>query len=369
MRIAINLNGIVKDTGLDYYGKKLVETINRIEPENRIIPFSSGVASHHRTITERIKNNIWEQVFQPMEIVNKKINILHSIKNSGLPFFGRCKHVLTVCDAIPLIFSGDYLKSPVKRVIYKTRLATSVRSADKIIFLNGDVVKDVMKFVNIPEEKIAVIPLGVDGNHTDSITEFNISRVRNKYGIGNSPFILGTGSNEPRKNNITLIKAFAELKRSKKNNRKLVITGVDWDNCAFETYVGLLSENIKKDIIFTGHVNREELTLLYKEAQVFVFPSLYEGFGIPPLEAMLYGTPVITSNNSALPGSVGDAAIKIDPLDVREIALAIDRIVNDNQLRSDLIEKGYKRAKLFTWEKTARLTLDVYKELYGQDKN
>jgi len=259
------------------------------------------------------------------------------------------------------------MKSKIKEFIYLTRLKNSIKVADKLIFLNHYVLKDITNFVYIPEEKVCVIPLGVDEEDLQEISKERILCVRNKFNIGKFHYIFAVGSNEPRKNNISLIKTFVKLKTEKKlNNFKLVIASRKWHNPTFDTYISRLNETIKKDIIFTGNIDREELFVLYKEANMFVFLSLYEGFGIPLLEAMLYRVPVITSNIPILSEIVGDAAIKVDPLNIRSIANAIEGLVSNKQLRCSLIERGNKRVQLFSFRKTAELTLQLYDKLYNE---
>ena len=369
MHIGINMSGIVESTGLDRYGQKLIDNLKKKAPDNTYICFKYGMTKDHRNLMQKVKNNIWEQIVQPVKIITERIDILHSIKNSGLPILHNCKCVLTICDVIPLLFQNYYLKSEIEKTIYLNRLKISANVADRIIFLNNDIVKDVRKFVYIPDEKIAIIPLGIDEHDNQKIGKNEISSVKNKYNIADSHFILGLGSNEPRKNNITLIKSFVELKISKRlGHYKLVIVGRKWNNTEFDTYMSNLSQDIKKDIILTGQVEQKELEIFYREADVFVFPSLYEGFGLPPLEAMSYGTPVITSNIPVISDVVGDAAIKIDPLDIKGISYAIEKIISNKQLRFSIVEKGYRRIKLFSWEKTAKLTLDLYEDLYKKIK-
>jgi glycosyltransferase involved in cell wall biosynthesis len=364
MRIAINVSGIVENTGLHYYGEKLLKYFNRLSPHNVYIYLNHSITKNHRNLAEKIENNLWEQIVQPITLLSKNVDILHSIKNSGLPLIHVCKYVLTICDTIPLIYPHEYMKSKIKEFIYLTRLKNSIKVADKLIFLNRYVLKDIINFVYIPEEKVCVIPLGVDEEDLQAISKERVLYVRNKFNIGRFHYIFAVGSNEPRKNNISLIKAFVKLKTEKKlNNFKLVIASRRWYNPEFDIYIYRLNETIKRDIIFTGNINREELFVLYKEANMFVFLSLYEGFGIPLLEAMLYRVPVITSNIPVISEIVGDAAIKVDPLNIRSIANAIEGLVSNKQLRCSLIEKGNKRVQLFPFRKTAELTLQLYDKL------
>ena len=178
------------------------------------------------------------------------------------------------------------------------------------------------------------------------------------------PFILYLGTLEPRKNLKSLILAYNEIKK-KFPEYKLIIGGAKgW---GYKNIFQIIDNlGIDKDIIFTGYIPEKDLPSLYNSAELFVYPSFYEGFGLPPLEAMACGTPVITSNTSSLPEVVGNAGIMVDPNNVNQLADAMYKVLTDDNLRRDMIKKGLKRAKMFSWKKTAKETLKVYEEVYNQ---
>jgi glycosyltransferase involved in cell wall biosynthesis len=191
-----------------------------------------------------------------------------------------------------------------------------------------------------------------------------VNRVRGKYDI-KGEYLLYVGTLEPRKNVVRLLQAFHKLKREGHTDYKLVITGAKgW---LYQNIFSLISKlELHHQVIFTGWVPEEELPILMSGAQVLVYPSLYEGFGLPPLQAMACGTPVITSNISSMPEVVGDAAILIDPYNIDEIATAIHQVLSDGDLRQRMSQMGIERAKLFSLEKEARQTIEIFNS-FGND--
>jgi len=214
--------------------------------------------------------------------------------------------------------------------------------------------KDLITYLNVPKDKIKVIYNGNDARF-QPLNYIEISKVREKYKLPER-FILSVGGLHPIKNISRLLKAY-NLSRRNGLNHKLVIVGMVMDKVSeiFQTLKGL---NLEDQVIFTGKVP------VYNSADLFIYPCLYAGFDLPPLEAMSCGTPVIASNNSSLPEVVGDAGLLINPYDITEIADAINNIITDDDLRKNLIKKGLKRSKQFNWSKSAYETLEVYKEVY-----
>ncbi|HAU30906.1 MAG TPA: glycosyltransferase family 1 protein [Desulfotomaculum sp.] len=290
----------------------------------------------------------------------KRLDIIHNPTQGSTFFRFKQKYILTVHDITVFIVPKEH---PVYRILFgKLLFPRTLKTADKIITDSNSTKKDLINYFNIPEEKIKVIFLGVDEKFKPLDKE-EINEVKQRYNL-NFPFILYVGTLEPRKNIPTLIKAFYKLKK-KNIEHKLVITGKKgWKyKKIFETIDKL---NLQKNVTFTGYVSDEDLPALYNTADLFVYPSLYEGFGFPPLEAMACGTPVITSNTSSLPEVVGDAGIMVNPYDVDGLADAMHEVLTNDGLREDMIKKGLERAKMFSWEKCARETLRVYEEVYNE---
>ena len=236
-----------------------------------------------------------------------------------------------------------------------------LRKADRIITVSEYSKSEIIKHVGYPEDQITVIPNAVDHNNYCVRRDREVIK---KLGIPETQkVILYVGSEQPRKNVPFLLKAISELKK-KLPDIKLLKIGTPQVPGAREKLIELIETlGIEKEVIFVGSVSENDLPKYYNAADLFVFPSLYEGFGLPPLEAMACGTPVITSNLTSLPEVVGDSAITIDPYDVNAFAEAMYNLLTDEKLREQMINKGLRRAQLFNWEKSAEETLKVYQQL------
>ncbi len=243
-------------------------------------------------------------------------------------------------------------------------LKRSVQRASRILTISEFSKAEIIKYLNVPPEKISVVPMGVDRSIFYKMPENErpvIERCKSKYNISGEYFLY-FGTIEPRKNLARLIEAYALLKKTEPNVPKLVLAGgKGWLYDGI--YEAVKTHGVEKDVIFTGYVDDGDAPALINGALAFVFPSLYEGFGMPPLEAMACGVPVITANAASLPEVVGDAALLVDPLSVDGIADAMRRMLQSPQLRAELSEKGQTQAALFTWERAAHIVMDVYKEL------
>jgi glycosyltransferase involved in cell wall biosynthesis len=232
-----------------------------------------------------------------------------------------------------------------------------------IIAVSENTKKDILNFFPFLEEKkIRVIYEAADDHFTVIQDEKILAGCRQQYHLP-PEFILCVGTLEPRKNLVTLLNAFSNV--SQKKDIPLVITGKKgWKyKEIFKTFSNL---RLEKKVFFTGYVYQEDLPALYNLATVFVYPSIYEGFGLPPLEAMQCGCPVITSNVSSLPEIVGDAAIKVNPFSVKALEEAIYKLVSNPELRKDYIHTGLKQAEKFSWDKCAQETFQVYQEVLNE---
>jgi glycosyltransferase involved in cell wall biosynthesis len=236
------------------------------------------------------------------------------------------------------------------RVIRKSTRLLAVSKFTKNEILN--------MFQEIDENKIIVTCEGVDG-FFNKIPHDELSDLKNRYKIV-KPYLLTVSTIEPRKNLSNVLKAFAQIKN--KIDHDLLLVGA-WGWYSNDLINLIEALKIKKRIKFLGFLNREELRLMYNSAEVFLYPSLYEGFGLPLLEAMACGCPVLTSNISALPEVAGDAAITVNPHCVEEISDGIITLVNDKEKREALSKKGLTRAKMFSWEKCAQETIKAYSEM------
>jgi glycosyltransferase involved in cell wall biosynthesis len=233
-----------------------------------------------------------------------------------------------------------------------------IGKADRIIVISDFIKKSAIEF-GLPEEILRTIHLGVDGETFRLKDSNQLGETKKKFNLPDN-FILFVGSIEPRKNLLRLVQAYLSLEKTIRNEFKLVLVGFKgWEN---REIMELLSE-AKEDILYAGYVPEQELADIYNLATLFVYPSLYEGFGLPALEAMACGCPVVTSNVASIPEVCGDAAMLVDPLDEESIADGLRRLVGDETLRQELRLKGLDRVKLFSWERSAKEHLKVFEEV------
>jgi glycosyltransferase involved in cell wall biosynthesis len=298
----------------------------------------------------------------PHGIVQQNLNVFHGLDHVGLPlFFKRGAYVITVHDVIPLLF--PQLFSVKHRYVVRAGLVRVAKQADVVIVPSSTVQHDVQQHLRIDEDRVVVIPEGCEPRFRPLTDPEHLRRVRTKYGLP-PLYILSLSTLEPRKNIPTLLHAFARLQSTlhAEPALHLVVAGArGWrEQAIFQTVQRL---GLERAICFPGFIDDEDLPALYGGALLFVFPSLYEGFGLPVLEAMGCGVPVLASNTSALPAVAGDAALLVDPGDVDGMAAAMASILDNASLKERLRQKGFVRAQSFSWETTARKTLDLYRAL------
>ena len=233
----------------------------------------------------------------------------------------------------------------------------SIARSDKIITVSQFSKEEIQTLLNVPEDKISIV------YNAPSLTNESVeySLVQKKYKI-NKDYILFVGTIEPRKNIERLLCAFSYLKKIYKIPHQLVLArGKGWQD--EEIYKTAAKIEFSEDVIFTGYISPEEKNTLYQNASVFVFPSVYEGFGIPPLEAMAMGCPVVCTNAASLPEVVHDAAHFVDPFNEKSIAEGIIRVLSDREYANDLVKRGYMQHKRFTWDRSAQQLLEVCREV------
>ncbi len=270
------------------------------------------------------------------------------------------KTVVTVHDMVYKAFP-ETVRTRTRQML-AFGLEQSMNRADRIITDSEFSRSEIQKYYPEVQEKIRVVPCGVDRTHFRPVREVKFfRRIQKKYHLPENYFLY-TGTIEPRKNLITLISAYARFVRSHVNPPKLVLSGAKgW---LYESLLQKIQElHLQKEIIFTEYIQDEDLPVLISFAKAFIFPSLYEGFGLPPLEAMACGTPVLVSNAASLPEVVGDAALMVHPKSVSAMEKALHFLFTNPALREKLSRKGQQRAELFSWENSAKLLLQVYQEI------
>ncbi len=371
MRIAIDARKL-HDYGIGTYVRNLVGQLGRLDNgrdtyvlicRKTDAEFVRSLGPPFEAVVDRAGNySLLEQFSVPWSLRRAKVDLFHAPHYVISPLTA-CPIVVTIHDCIHLRFP-QYL--PNRRAYYYARvmMILAARRARRILTVSQASKDDILRYLDVPASKIEVIYNALDERLATPPDEEEVSRVRERFQL-RSPFILYTGNIKPHKNVDRLIEAFAILRRRRGDDLKLLIIGEEisrYPNLRRLVHRFHLHQHVR----FFGFVPEATLRVLYRLAAAFVFPSLYEGFGLPPLEAMASGTPVITSNVSSLPEVVGDAAILIDPMNPGAIADAMRRVLEDPALRADLIRRGCERVKAFSWARSVARTREVYQEVLAE---
>ncbi|MFN2532772.1 MAG: glycosyltransferase family 4 protein [Pyrinomonadaceae bacterium] len=370
MRIAIDAHSVGTQLGgNESYATNLIEALAEIDTVNDYVLYVTTSSASERfsgrwpnvTVQKTLPHTplIRIPLILAAELRRHPVDVLHV--QFTAPPFTPCPIVVSIHD-----LSFEHLPRTFKRRS-RTQLRLTVRSsarrADRILTLSNHTREDVIKTYGIASERVRAIPLAPPAHYGPVLQEKELQRVRHNYGI-DGDYILSVGSIQPRKNLARLVHAYAYLrnKRSASKLPKLVLVG----KCAWlydDTLRALQETQVADSVILTGYVPEEDLPALYSGALFFIYPSYFEGFGLPPLEAMKCGTAVVAGNRTSLPEVVGDAALLVDPFDVQDIASAMENLLDDPDRRSELSVKGLTRANTFDWRETARQTLAVYEEV------
>jgi glycosyltransferase involved in cell wall biosynthesis len=312
----------------------------------------------------RIKSTLLRSsVLLPVGVRCEHIDVFHGLDQSGIPlFFKMGKYVVTIHDVIPLVLPWAFSRR--HRWVLAAALARIRKQAEVVIVPSTAAAEDVVHYLHVERERISVIPMGCDPRFHPSGEPVRAAAVRRRYDLPER-YVLFVGTLEPRKNINTLLRAFAHvIAEEPRHDLSLVVAGgKGWGS---EDYVATAEAlGLHDEVRFVGFVEDDHLPDLYRGASLFVYPSLYEGFGLPVLEAMACGTPVITSNRTALPEVAGEAALLVDPTQPEALAAAMSSLVCDGALRQALRAKGLARARAFTWDAVAQQTLAIYRTVGG----
>ncbi|MBN1583241.1 MAG: glycosyltransferase family 4 protein [Anaerolineae bacterium] len=312
------------------------------------------------------KRIVWEQLVAPVVLRQEKVDLLHAMAFVS-PVLSKRPTVVTVFDVSFLQFPQAF--SAAKRIYLRWMTHLSVQRATQVIAISDHTRRDVIERFTVPGERVKTVYCGVDASFRP-LPEKKVRAFRQKKGLP-AQSILFLGTIEPRKNISQLIKAFAHLiATSGQDFADLCLVIAGGKGWFFEPIFALVEElELTHRVRFTGYVPEEEKCGWYNVATCFCYPSLYEGFGLSPLEAMACGTPVITSNVSSLPEVVGDAGLTVAPDDVRGLSDALYRVLSDASLRDELVDRGKKRAATFTWDKAARQTAQIYRQAWWQSNS
>jgi glycosyltransferase involved in cell wall biosynthesis len=324
------------------------------------------------TLSDAWLARLWHRLHLPLpvETLIGMQDLFHATDFVLPPTTQHSRTLLTVHD---LSFVRDPESTTVQlRRYLNSVVPKSVAQAHHVLADSRATKDDLIELYKTAPDKITVLHSGVDARFAPEKQRGEEERIRRRYKLGHQPFILSLGTLQPRKNYSRLIAAFARVADvsrwidGRPTSHNLVIVGKQgWLFDSIKADVARLG--IRTRVIFPGYVEDQDLPALYRAADLFVFPSLYEGFGLPPLEAMACGTPVVTSNVSSLPEVVGEAGLTVDPTDIYALANAISRALQDVQLRQQMIEHGLARAAEFTWQRAARQLRQVYQQVGAHD--
>ena len=366
MRVAIDTRKL-HDFGIGTYIRNLLRQLARIDRHTEYILLCRepdlGIAAqlgpNFRSVREPSPNySLREQVHVPWLLRRERPDVYHA-PHYVLPFAVGCRSVVTIHDCIHLMFP-QYLPNRAAYAYARASMWAAARRSDRILTVSEASKRDILDLFNVRPDKVVVVYNAIDEHFSSTPSEEHVARVRERYQLDHK-FVLYVGNIKPHKNLVRLIEAFSELRRTH-DDLKLLIIGDEISRLpALRRAVH--RHKLHKHVRFLGYLKDDTLTVLYRLASVFVFPSLYEGFGLPPLEAMASGTPVVTSNVSSLPEVTGDAAVLVDPYDVEAIGDGIRRVLDDPRFAEDLRRKGLERAREFSWERSVEKTQQVYREV------
>jgi len=370
MLIAIDASTISTQGGPRTYVLGLLDALFRVDRDNDYIvfyndPIHLGRFPLAREIVLPGKNplaRLWrEHALLPLACRRERVDLLHCPK-SAIPFFSPCPTIVTLHDLIPI--RHPETEKFVAQLYWRLQIPIAARRSNFIITDSEHARQEIMTDFKVAPERIKAIMLGFNPVMLEQREPTAVAKIRLKYGLPDG-YILYVGTIQPRKNIDTLIKAYHRLTKQRNDMPKLVIVGrKGW---LYDKLFALIAElGLTEKILFTGFVPDEELPYIYDGAAVFIYLSFFEGFGLPPLEAMACGIPVVTSDTTSLPEVVGDAGIAVPPADIDQVAAAMARLLDDIDYAAVLGKRGRERAKLFSWESAAIETLEIYRNVAGK---
>ncbi len=367
MRIAIDARKL-RDYGIGTYVRNLLRQLARQDSANEYLVLCreadwdaiDDLGPRFRGIVENAAAySLREQVALPIDLRRESADLFHA-PHYVLPPLTPCRSVVTIHDCIHIRFP-QYLPKLGYAYAWGQMWSATHRAA-RVITVSEASKRDIIRYFRVPDSRVEVIYNAIDDRFWQQPDAEDIARVRERYRLDN-PFVLYAGNIKPHKNLERLIEAFHLLRQTPAmKDVQLLIIGDEISKYA-SLRRAVHRHKLHKHVRFFGFVSDQTLAALYRLAAVFVFPSLYEGFGLPPLEAMASGTPVITSNVSSLPEVVGDAALLIDPYEPDAIAAAIARVLDDKALAAGLSRRGLSRAREFSWERSIARVREIYAEV------
>ena len=370
MNIGIDIRAArwYRGTGIGTYTYQLINGLNNLNYHNTFTLFSDNTPLdihfkpnfNFKSLPATQSDNFWDNVKIPAELTPYMVNLYHSPQNGiGLPLNHNLPFVITLHDTIPLhmpeTVGENYLN------LFNTNMKSIVERCDGIITVSEFSRKDIAKDFNFPKEKIYVTYLASEPIYKP-INKHICNNILKKYYSISDNYILYVGGFSPRKNISGLIEAFSKIQKKLPKDMKLIIAGTKGKS--YSIYKSLTHKlHLTEKVIFPGFIAVEHMPYLYGGAELLVYPSFYEGFGLPPLESMACGTPVIASNVTSIPEILGDSAILCSPQDIDILSESILSVIFDEKQKANLIKKGFIKANSLTWESTAKKTMDAYKQI------
>ena len=367
MRIAIDVRKL-HDFGIGTYVRNLLRQLSRLDHDTEYVLLCQHddqqavreLGENFRAVTESAgPYSVSEQLSVPLHLGRASPQLFHT-PHYVLPVLTPCRSIVTIHDCIHLIFP-QYLRHRMAHAYARTMFWTAVHRASRILTVSEASKNDILRFFGVPSERVTVIYNAIDDRFHEEPPEEQLVRVRERYQLHNR-FLMYAGNVKPHKNLERLIDAFVLLRKKGLDDLQLLITGSEISRYS-TLRRAVHRHNLHKHVRFLGYQSEDTLAALYRLADIFVFPSLYEGFGLPPLEAMASGTPVVVSNVSSLPEVVGDAGVLVNPYDPQAIADGISRLLDDPQLRRELIARGLVRARAFSWPESVKRIRQIYEEV------
>jgi glycosyltransferase involved in cell wall biosynthesis len=360
MRVGFDITSLrAPRTGVGTYTANLLQQLRGL-PQVEVVPMiqsSVRLPLPHRSgrRTLRVNNTVWLQLVLPWHLSRLAADVCH-FTNSVASVWTPCPSVMTIHDATLWLFPKYH---PRRRIVaMRPVIPLAARRAKAIIAVSASTKRDLVRTLRIPEEKVYVIHEAPALQFQPVASGAALDEVRRRYRL-RAQFVLYVGTIEPRKNLMRLLEAFAMLRRCGYASHALVLAGTQgWAGTSVQRTIERLQ--LGDAVCLLGYVPTDDLVALYNLASALVFPSLYEGFGLPIVEAMACGTPVVTSPNGSLAEIAGGAAELIDPMVVESIAVGLRRVLDDSQRQAELRAAGLERAAQFSWHRAAAQTRDVY---------
>jgi glycosyltransferase involved in cell wall biosynthesis len=367
MRIAIDARKM-HDFGIGTYIRNVLRGLARLDRATEFVVFCrpddveavAELGENFRAVAETARPySVAEQLTIPLALARERAHLLHE-PHYVLPVATRCRSVVTIHDCIHLVLP-QYLPGRMAYVYARGAMWNAVRKSDRILTVSEASKRDILRFFDVDEAKIEVIYNAIDERFLEPPDEERMDLVRQRYQLDH-PFLLYAGNIKPHKNLVRLVEAFSRVRAAGLDDLRLVIVGDEISKYPPLRHA-VHRHRVDKHVRYLGFQPHETLAAIYRLARAFVFPSLYEGFGLPPLEAMACGTPVVVSNVSSLPEVAGGAAVLVDPYDPASIADGIVRAVADEETRRALVARGLARAREFSWERSVASVHRVYMDV------